>query len=121
MLAGLMAANLAPGHSRRTDVITLAHQMFNGWKQMCESTVSNSCQDTHLCGPNADQECLPSWKFDDAITAELGTNQIVGTDPQRIIDSYRQAVSGSWREPAIPPLWDGCAADRIVKIMLIES
>jgi len=30
------------------------------------------------------------------------------------------AVNGSWRKPVIPPLWDGRAAERIVKVLLEE-
>ena len=52
------------------------------------------------------------------ITAEIGSNQIAGTDPQRILAAYRNATSGNWREPQIPPLWDGKAAQRIVRILL---
>ncbi len=52
------------------------------------------------------------------ITAEIGTNQIVGTDPQKILAAYRNATSGNWREPQIPPLWDGKAAKRIVDIIV---
>lgn len=52
------------------------------------------------------------------ITAEIGSNQVVGTDPDRILAAYRNAVSGKWREPQIPPLWDGKAAARIVHIIL---
>lgn len=52
------------------------------------------------------------------ITAEIGSNQVVGTDPDRILAAYRNAVSGKWREPQIPPLWDGKAAERIVHIIL---
>jgi len=52
------------------------------------------------------------------ITAEIGSNQIVGTDPKNILAAYRNATSGNWREPQTPPLWDGKAAQRIVKILL---
>jgi len=52
------------------------------------------------------------------VTAEIGSNQVVGTNPQRIIAAYRNATSGKWREPQIPPLWDGKAAQRIIKILL---
>jgi len=52
------------------------------------------------------------------ITAEIGSNQVVGTDPEKILAAYRNATSGQWREPQIPPLWDGKAAERIVRIML---
>jgi len=51
------------------------------------------------------------------ITAEIGSNQIVGTDTEKIIAAYRNAISGDWREPAVPPFWDGHAAERIVRIM----
>lgn len=52
------------------------------------------------------------------ITAEIGSNQIVGTNPGRIIEAYRHAVNGEWHEPGTPPLWDGRAAQRIVDILL---
>ncbi len=52
------------------------------------------------------------------VTAEIGSNQVVGTDPEKILAAYRNATSGTWRQPHIPPLWDGHAAERIVKILL---
>ena len=52
------------------------------------------------------------------VTAEIGSNRIVGTNPARIIEAYRHAVNGGWREPGIPPLWDGSAARRILNIFL---
>ena len=54
------------------------------------------------------------------VTARLGTNQIVGTDPATIVQAYRRAMNGDWREPVIPPLWDGRAAERIVETLLEE-
>ena len=51
------------------------------------------------------------------ITAEIGSNRIVGTDPAAIIAAYREAMSGHGRQPGIPPLWDGKAAQRIVGIL----
>lgn len=54
------------------------------------------------------------------ITTKLGTNQVVGTNPTTIIQAYRRAVNGAWRKPVIPPLWDGRAAERIVRILLEE-
>ncbi len=29
-------------------------------------------------------------------------------------------MKGGWRKPVIPPLWDGRAAERIVRILLEE-
>ncbi len=54
------------------------------------------------------------------VTTEIGSNQIVGTDPEKILAAYRNATSGKWREPQIPPLWDGKAAQRIVRILVEE-
>jgi UDP-N-acetylglucosamine 2-epimerase (non-hydrolysing) len=42
----------------------------------------------------------------------------VGTQTQKILDAYKNATSGNWRQSQIPPLWDGKAAERIVKIMI---
>ena len=51
------------------------------------------------------------------ITVELGTNRIVGQDPQTIVAAYREALS---QQPSgrVPPLWDGRAAQRIVEKLL---
>ena len=52
------------------------------------------------------------------VTAEIGSNQIVGTDPEKIISAYREVINGHWRESRIPDLWDGHAAERIVGILV---
>jgi len=52
------------------------------------------------------------------ITAETGSNQIVGTNPAKIIEGYKQTMNDQWRNFKIPSLWDGHAAERIVKILL---
>jgi UDP-N-acetylglucosamine 2-epimerase (non-hydrolysing) len=51
------------------------------------------------------------------ITAEVGSNRIVGTDPANIIAAYQDVLAGRGRQPQQPPLWDGQAAQRIVDIM----
>jgi UDP-N-acetylglucosamine 2-epimerase (non-hydrolysing) len=52
------------------------------------------------------------------VTVEIGSNQLVGTDTQRLINAYENVKSGKWRKPQIPPLWDGRASERIVKVIL---
>ena len=54
------------------------------------------------------------------ITVEIGTNQVVGTDTDKIVQAYRQAIDGRYRQSAVPPLWDGKAAERIVHVLLKE-
>lgn len=51
------------------------------------------------------------------VTAEIGSNQIVGTSPAKIIEAYRRIISGQQRQPQVPPLWDGHAATRIADIL----
>jgi UDP-N-acetylglucosamine 2-epimerase (non-hydrolysing) len=51
------------------------------------------------------------------VTAQVGSNRIVGTDPARIIRAYREVVDGERREYGVPPLWDGNAAGRIASVL----
>ncbi len=51
------------------------------------------------------------------ITVEIGTNEIVGTDTEKIVSNARKILNGDWKKGAIPELWDGHAAERIVKIL----
>ena len=47
-------------------------------------------------------------------TVEIGTNMLVGTDPQNIRPAVEHVLKGSWKKGSIPELWDGKAAERIV-------
>lgn len=48
------------------------------------------------------------------ITIELGTNQLVGTNPEKIKQSAFEILENdSKTDKQIPPLWDGNAAERI--------
>ncbi len=50
------------------------------------------------------------------ITVTMGTNRVVGTDPQRIVDAAFEALERkvSTGSATMPPLWDGNTATRIV-------
>ena len=48
------------------------------------------------------------------VTEEIGTNEIVGTDRQKIISSARKILDNQWKKGQIPQYWDGRAAERIV-------
>ncbi|MCB9641617.1 MAG: UDP-N-acetylglucosamine 2-epimerase (non-hydrolyzing) [Myxococcales bacterium] len=48
------------------------------------------------------------------ITCEIGSNQLVGTQTERILEAYQHVHQGTLRAPQVPPLWDGRAAERIV-------
>ena len=51
------------------------------------------------------------------ITAELGTNRVIGTHPDRIAAEAARLLDGDERRGKIPPLWDGKAALRIVDVL----
>jgi UDP-N-acetylglucosamine 2-epimerase (non-hydrolysing) len=52
------------------------------------------------------------------ITATRGTNRVVGVDPVAIFGAWREVVSGRWPVGELPELWDGKAAERIVRVLL---
>lgn len=52
------------------------------------------------------------------ITISQGTNLLVGTSPEKIIAASREILSGHSKAGRVPPLWDGEAAQRIVRILL---
>jgi len=52
------------------------------------------------------------------VTSEIGTNVICGLDEKKIIKHIKEIESGKFKKGKIPKLWDGKAAERIVKVLL---
>ncbi len=48
------------------------------------------------------------------VTVSLGTNYLVGTDPEKIISIAREILSGRGKRGHTPPYWDGRAGERII-------
>jgi len=52
------------------------------------------------------------------VTVTTGTNVLVGADTQQIVAQARRVLRGGVRSHAVPPLWDGRAAQRIVDLIV---
>jgi UDP-N-acetylglucosamine 2-epimerase (non-hydrolysing) len=51
-------------------------------------------------------------------TCTVGTNMLIGTKPEAIKPALDKLFAGEWKQGAIPALWDGHTADRIIEILL---
>lgn len=51
-------------------------------------------------------------------TCTIGTNMLIGTNPSAIKPALDILFAGEWKQGAIPPLWDGHTAERIIDILL---
>lgn len=52
-------------------------------------------------------------------TVTIGTNELLGTNPDAIAPAMHRLLSGNWKKGSIPPLWDGHTAERIIEIISI--
>ncbi|HWJ29840.1 MAG TPA: UDP-N-acetylglucosamine 2-epimerase (non-hydrolyzing) [Flavisolibacter sp.] len=50
-------------------------------------------------------------------TVTLGTNELLGTNPQAIKSYLEILFDGKWKQGTIPPLWDGKTGERIASIL----
>ena len=50
-------------------------------------------------------------------TCTIGTNMLVGTNPQNVKPALEKLFSGQWQKGGIPEKWDGQASVRIVDII----
>jgi UDP-N-acetylglucosamine 2-epimerase (non-hydrolysing) len=55
------------------------------------------------------------------VTVEVGTNRLIGANPDNLLDEAEKMLINTSRQPLAdyvpPPLWDGHASERIVKVI----
>ncbi|HTE25961.1 non-hydrolyzing UDP-N-acetylglucosamine 2-epimerase [Flavitalea sp.] len=47
-------------------------------------------------------------------TVTIGSNELIGTNPENLRPYLKSLQRGAWKKSAIPPLWDGKTSERIV-------
>ena len=52
-------------------------------------------------------------------TVSVGSNVLVGEDPQRLKEEMQRIEAGQWKKCALPDRWDGRTAERIVQILMV--
>ncbi len=55
------------------------------------------------------------------ITVSMGTNVLVGRDPEKLRTELARVLSGKTKKGTIPPLWDGHAGERIADALMRMS
>ena len=50
-------------------------------------------------------------------TITIGTNELIGTNPENLAPALAKLMTGQWKKGGIPEKWDGRTAERIVKIL----
>ncbi|HMB99808.1 MAG TPA: UDP-N-acetylglucosamine 2-epimerase (non-hydrolyzing) [Flavobacteriaceae bacterium] len=51
-------------------------------------------------------------------TCDIGTNILVGNNPEKITEAFKTLFLGNWKQGQIPELWDGQSAQRIVNHLI---
>lgn len=51
-------------------------------------------------------------------TIEIGTNELIGTNPDNVLPAFEKLFTGKWKKGGIPSLWDGKTSERIVDHLL---
>jgi UDP-N-acetylglucosamine 2-epimerase (non-hydrolysing) len=55
------------------------------------------------------------------VTVTAGTNTLVGQDTHRLFAEVERVLRGDGKRGGVPPLWDGCAAERIAAVIQGEA
>ena len=50
-------------------------------------------------------------------TIHIGTNELIGTNPENLMPAFDKLFAGNWKKGEIPEKWDGKAGMRIVQIL----
>lgn len=110
--------NLGVEHSRLHMIEPLGYLEFNYLVEHSKAVVTDSggiTEETSImnvpCMTLRDNTERPE-------TIDLGTNELLGTNPKAIAPAFENLFEGKWKQKQTIPLWDGKAAERIVDELL---
>lgn len=109
-----MLENLGISHPRLHMIEPLGYLEFNYLVERAKAVITDSggiTEETSVmripCITLRDNTERPE-------TMTMGTNELIGTDPQAIRPVMDQLFAGEWKKGGDIPLWDGKTAERIV-------
>jgi len=105
LLAGAILASLQPEDADYQRVMDITHEMFLGWRRMCELTAARgSCQDDEgfQCG-GGKYPCLSHWKFDDDLTNVIGSGSAPDGDADALAGMLFAVLA--MEQESSPPAW----------------
>ncbi|RYM33468.1 UDP-N-acetylglucosamine 2-epimerase (non-hydrolyzing) [Brumimicrobium glaciale] len=110
--------NLGVSHPRLHMVEPLSYLEFNYLVEKAKAVVTDSGGITE----EASIMNVPCMTLRDNTerpeTMELGTNELIGTNPDAIAPAMEKLFSGNWKEVQEIPMWDGKTSGRIVEKLL---
>lgn len=110
--------NLGISHRRLHTIEPLSYLEFNYLVEKAKAVITDSggiTEETTVmnvpCMTLRDNTERPE-------TMELGSNELLGTNPKAIKPAFDKLFSGEWKQSKGIPLWDGKTSDRIIKHLL---
>lgn len=110
--------NLGVAHDRLKQVDPLGYLEFNYLVERSKAVVTDSggvTEETTVMG-------IPCMTLRDNTerpeTITLGTNELLGVNPQAVPPALAKLFAGEWKKGSVPELWDGKTAGRIVEVLL---
>ena len=110
-------ATLKIGHQQLQTIEPLGYLEFNYLVENALAVITDSggiTEETTVMG-------VPCMTLRDNTerpeTVDVGTNELIGTNPKAIKPALEKLFAGEWKKGSIPELWDGNTAKRIVSIL----
>lgn len=115
-----MLENLGISHPRLHMIEPLGYLEFNYLVERAKAVVTDSGGITE----EASVMRVPCMTLRDNTerpeTITIGTNELIGTNPQAIKPAMQKLFNGQWKKGDDIPLWDGKAAERIISHLITE-